>query len=159
MHTFKNQLQAVFLIEDDIIDGSETRRGHPCWYKLPDVGLAAINDARMIENSLYYILKKYFSQADYYNEIVDLFHEISFITTLGQLQDIKTASSQDLNFFTMDVYKSIVSNKTSYYSFYLPVALAMNMTGYKDPEVFRQTRTILLEIGNFFQVGNYNNRS
>jgi farnesyl diphosphate synthase len=140
------------LIEDDIIDGSETRRGHPCWYKLDEVGYGAINDAMMIENSIYFILKKYFSQADYYNEIVDLFHEISFITTLGQLQDINTASTLDLNFFTMEVYKSIVSNKTSYYSFYLPVALAMNMTGYKDPEVFRQTRTILLEIGNFFQV-------
>lgn len=145
-------MQAVFIIDDDIIDGSTTRRGHKCWYQLEDVGLAAINDAMMIENGIYYLLKKYFSQADYYQEIVDLFHEVSFITTLGQLQDIKTAHTLDLNFFTMEVYKSIVANKTAYYSFYLPVALAMHMTGYKDPEVFRQTKTILLEIGNFFQV-------
>ncbi|KAG5675932.1 hypothetical protein PVAND_005789 [Polypedilum vanderplanki] len=145
-------LQAVFIIDDDIIDGSTTRRGHKCWYQLEDVGLAAINDAMMIENGIYYLLKKYFRQAEYYQEVVDLFHEVSFITSLGQLQDIKTAHTLDLNFFTMEMYKSIVANKTAYYSFYLPVALAMHMTGYKDPEVFRQTKTILLEIGNFFQV-------
>jgi farnesyl diphosphate synthase len=52
----------------------------------------------------------------------------------------------------MERYKTIVANKTAYYSFYLPVAIAMHMTGYKDTEVFRQTKTILLEIGNFFQV-------
>jgi farnesyl diphosphate synthase len=146
------QLQAVFIIDDDIIDGSTTRRGHKCWYQLEDVGLSAINDAMMIENGIYYLLKKYISQTDYYQEVIDLFHEVSFITTLGQLQDIKTAHTLDLNFFTMEVYKSIVANKTAYYSFYLPVALAMHMTGYKDPEMMRQTKTILLEIGNFFQV-------
>jgi farnesyl diphosphate synthase len=105
----------------------------------------------MIENGIYYLLKKNFSDKEYYQEIVDLFHEVSFITTLGQLEDLKTAS-HDLSQFTMERYKSIVRNKTAYYSFYLPVALAMHMTGYKDPEVFRQTKTILLEIGNFFQV-------
>lgn len=133
------------------MDGSLTRRGHKCWYQLEGVGLTAINDAMMIENGIYYLLKKYFGDKEYYREVVELFHEVSFITTLGQFQDIKTAS-HDLSSFTMERYKAIVANKTAYYSFYLPVALAMHMTGYKDPEVFRQTKTILLEIGNFFQV-------
>lgn len=135
------------------MDGSTTRRGQQCWYKHEDVGLSAINDAMMIENGIYYLLKKYFGTKEYYQNIVDLFHEVSFITTLGQLQDIKTSQKMDLNLFTMERYKSIVANKTAYYSFYLPVALAMYMSGFgKDPEVFRQAKTILLEIGNFFQV-------
>lgn len=31
------QLQAYFLVLDDIMDGSHTRRGQPCWYKLEKV--------------------------------------------------------------------------------------------------------------------------
>lgn len=138
-------------MDDDIMDGSETRRGLKCWYKMPDVSLGAINDAMMIENGIYHLLRKYFSDKEYYRDLVDLFHDITFITTLGQFQDIKT-TSLNLDQFTMERYKSIVANKTSYYSFYLPVAAAMHMSGYKDPEVFRQAKTILLEIGNFFQV-------
>ena len=29
-------LQAFFLIEDDVMDRGEVRRGQPCWYKVPD---------------------------------------------------------------------------------------------------------------------------
>lgn len=143
-------LQSVFIMADDIMDGSSTRRGHTCWYKLEDVGLCAINDSMMIENGIYYLLKKYFGDQKYYNDLVDLFHEVSFITTVGQLQDLKTAGG-DVTTFTMEKYKTIVANKTAYYSFYLPVALSMHMAGYTDPEMFRQTKTILLEVGNFFQ--------
>uniref|UniRef100_U5ETY6 Farnesyl pyrophosphate synthase n=1 Tax=Corethrella appendiculata TaxID=1370023 RepID=U5ETY6_9DIPT len=143
-------LQATFLIIDDIMDGSLTRRGQLCWYKQEDVKLIAINDAIMIENGVYHILKKHFSEKPYYLKLMEKFHEVFFITSLGQSLDVQTATL-DVTKFTMDRYKRIVSNKTAYYTFYLPVALAMDMTGFKDPEVFRQTRTILLEIGQFFQ--------
>jgi farnesyl diphosphate synthase len=143
-------LQSYLIINDDIIDGSEKRRGKECWYKLPSVGLSAINNSMMIENGLYYIIHKYFGDKDYYKEIIQLFHEVTFITAIGQLQDLKTAGS-DVMTFNMETYKSIVTNKTAYYSYYLPITLAMHMSGVKDPKLFHQTRKVLLEIGNFFQ--------
>lgn len=77
-------------------------------------------------------------------------------TTIGQSLDVRTAIvkpiEKKLELFTMDLYSSIVKYKTAYYSFYLPVALAMYMSGLKDPEVHRQTKTILLEMGHFYQV-------
>ena len=119
----------MFLIVDDIMDGSETRRGQECWYKKKEVGFTAINDGIMIESGIYFLLNKHFANKSYYIKLVELFHEITFITTLGQSLDLNT-SKLDVSMFTMERYKSIVYNKTAYYSFYLPVALAMTMTGF-----------------------------
>lgn len=62
------------------------------------------------------------------------------------------ASKKSAYDFNMELYKNIVVNKTAYYTFYLPISLSMILAGYSDPEAFRQARTILLEIGYFFQI-------
>lgn len=144
-------LQAMFLIADDIMDGSETRRGDLCWYKLKNVNLIAINDSIMIENGLYQILKKHFHDQPYYIDLMDLFHEAAFITTIGQSLDLQTALLH-VNQFSMERYKTVVTLKTAYYTFYLPVAIAMHMAGFNNPKLLDDTKRILLEIGEFFQI-------
>lgn len=52
-------LQAFFLVADDMMDHSITRRGQPCWYKVPKVGLNACNDCIILEAHIYKILKKH----------------------------------------------------------------------------------------------------
>ena len=52
-------LQAFFLVADDMMDHSITRRGQPCWYKVPKVGLNACNDCIILEACIYKILKKH----------------------------------------------------------------------------------------------------
>lgn len=84
-------LQAFFLVADDIMDASETRRGQPCFYKLPEIGLKAVNDSIVLEALLYTILQKYFREQACYLSLVDLFHEITFTTALGQMLDLTTA--------------------------------------------------------------------
>lgn len=123
-------LHSMLLITDDMMDRSETRRGQPCWYRQTEVGLAAINDALLIENSIYFILRKHFREMPFYVDVLELFHEAMLITSVGQSLDLQTAArSGQQAAFTMDRYKAIVHHKTAFYTFYLPVALAMHMAG------------------------------
>jgi farnesyl diphosphate synthase len=77
----------------------------------------------------------------------------------------------DFSAFTLDNYKKIVKYKTAFYSFYLPVALAMLMAGISFPlplfplpkktfdskyitskPAFDAAKEILLPMGEYFQV-------
>lgn len=69
-------LQAYFLIVDDLMDSSITRRGQPCWYRQEDVGLIACNDAIMLDQENYHILKMYLSKHPQYLNIFELIHEV-----------------------------------------------------------------------------------
>ncbi|KAL0249768.1 hypothetical protein I308_103070 [Cryptococcus tetragattii IND107] len=147
-------LQAYFLVADDIMDQSVTRRGQPCWYRVPNVGNIAINDAFMLEAAIYYLLKKHFRSQKYYVDLMELFLETTFQTELGQLVDLITAPEDhvDLNKFSLEKHHLIVVYKTAFYSFYLPVALAMHMSGVEDRAAFDLALKILLPLGEYFQV-------
>uniref|UniRef100_A0A8C5PJG0 Farnesyl pyrophosphate synthase n=1 Tax=Leptobrachium leishanense TaxID=445787 RepID=A0A8C5PJG0_9ANUR len=147
-------LQAFFLVADDIMDNSVTRRGQPCWYRKDGVGLDAINDSFLLESAIYRLLKKYCRGQPYYLNLLELFLEISYQTELGQALDLITAQpgKVDLNRYTETRYKAIVKYKTAFYSFYLPVAAAMYMAGIDGEEEHRNAKTILLEMGEFFQI-------
>jgi len=77
-------------------------------------------------------------------------------TSLGQAMDLHSSPNAnekpDLEKFTMETYDAIVKYKTAYYSFYLPVALAMHMAGINDPRLLKKAEEILLPMGRFFQV-------
>ncbi|XP_063001844.1 farnesyl pyrophosphate synthase [Elgaria multicarinata webbii] len=147
-------LQAFFLVADDVMDYSETRRGHPCWYRKEGIGLDAVNDAFLLESSIYRLLKRYCRGQPYYVNLLELFLQTSYQTELGQALDLITAppSQVDLNRFTEQRYKAIVKYKTAFYSFYLPVAAAMYMAGIDSEEEHAHARTILMEMGEFFQI-------
>lgn len=147
-------LQAFFLVADDIMDGSVTRRGQPCWYKKTGIGLDAINDAFLLEASIYRLLRKHCRDQPYYVHLLELFTETSFQTELGQALDLMTAPPGhiDLNRFTIERYRAIVKYKTAFYSFYLPVAAAMYMAGISSEDEHNNAKHILLEMGEFFQI-------
>ena len=153
-------LQAFFLVADDIMDGSITRRGQPCWYKRGDLGMAAFNDSLILETCVYSVIRKYFRAEPYYLHLLENMLEVTKFTTYGQSLDTISAANftrvrgqaGSLEPFTLERYTAIVKYKTSFYSFYLPVVFAMNMAGYSDKRMYRQAREILLEIGHYFQV-------
>ncbi|PHH61901.1 hypothetical protein CDD81_7765 [Ophiocordyceps australis] len=146
-------LQTFFLITDDIMDSSITRRSKPCWYRVEDVGMIAINDAIMLESSIYVLLKKYFRSHPSYVDMMELFHETTLQTEYGQLCDLLTAPEDKVNLdnFSMDTCQFIVIHKTAYYSFYLPVALSLHMLSLATPKNLAQAKKILIAIGIYFQ--------
>ncbi|OTA93458.1 hypothetical protein M434DRAFT_395607 [Hypoxylon sp. CO27-5] len=147
-------LQAFFLVSDDIMDSSITRRGKPCWYRQEGVGMVAINDAFLLESAIYMLLKKYFKAHPAYVDMIELFHETSLQTELGQLCDLLTAPEDVVNLdnFSLEKYTFIVIFKTAYYSFYLPVALALHQLNIATPKNLKQAHDILIPMGEYFQV-------
>uniref|UniRef100_A0A0K8V1D2 Farnesyl pyrophosphate synthase n=2 Tax=Bactrocera latifrons TaxID=174628 RepID=A0A0K8V1D2_BACLA len=144
-------LQCFFLILDDIVDDSITRRSQLCWHKKNDVGIIAVNDAMMIENGIYALLRKHFRHLDCYVDLLELFHKITFITTSGQSMD-NIYANKKVTDFNIDKYNVISDTKTGYYSFYFPVAVAFHLAGVKNKAVFEESKTILLEMSHLFQV-------
>ena len=147
-------LQAFFLVSDDIMDSSHTRRSQPCWFRFPTVGMIAINDAFMLESAIYVLLKKHFRTHPQYLDLIELFHDITFKTEIGQACDLITAPEDKVNLdsFDMGKYTFIVLYKTAYYSFYLPVALALYYLQLATPSNLQQAHDILIPLGEYFQV-------
>ena len=129
-------LQAFFLVADDMMDASTTRRGKPCWYLKDGLGMRAINDAILLETCIYTLLDKYFGQKESYLNILDAFLYTTRHTAMGQQLDLMSADCK-MTEFDMTRYTQIVRYKTSYYSFYLPVQLGMVLAGIKDPKLYR----------------------
>ncbi|KAI4229433.1 MAG: hypothetical protein L6R36_000887 [Xanthoria steineri] len=147
-------LQAFFLVSDDMMDSSQTRRGQPCWYKFPKVGMIAINDSFMLESSIYILLRQHFNTHPSYASFLEIFHTTTFQTEIGQLCDLLTAPEDhvDLNQFSPKKHSFIVIYKTAYYSFYLPVALALHYLSLATPQNLKQAQDILIPLGEYFQI-------
>ncbi|CAL2251038.1 unnamed protein product [Prunus armeniaca] len=146
-------LQAFFLVLDDIMDGSHTRRGQPCWFRLPKVGMIAVNDGVVLRNHIPRILRKHFREKPYYVDLLDLFNEVEFQTASGQMIDLITTiqGEKDLSKYSLSIHRRIVQYKTAYYSFYLSVACALLMSG-EELENHIDVKNLLIEMGIYFQV-------
>ncbi|KAF5728827.1 farnesyl diphosphate synthase [Tripterygium wilfordii] len=146
-------LQAYFLVLDDIMDGSHTRRGQPCWFRLPKIGMIAINDGVVLRNHIPRVLRKHFRDKPYYVDLLDLFNEVEFQTASGQMIDLITTleGEKDLSKYTLSLHRRIVQYKTAYYSFYLSVACALLMSGEKL-ENHIDVKNTLVDMGIYFQV-------
>ncbi|KAL7506658.1 hypothetical protein ACHAXN_003913 [Cyclotella atomus] len=158
-------LQAFFLVADDIMDGSITRRGQPCWYQRPNVTQDnAINDALILENMIYQTLRRHFKGHPSYVDILELFIDTTYRTEIGQHIDTNGTpyaegkrAPLDLGRFTLDRYRGCVRYKTSYYSFYLSCALALAYCGYsQDSEegkaLYGKAEEVCMRLGEYFQI-------
>ena len=104
---------------------------------------------------IYRLLKKYLRASPSYLEILELFHEVTYQTELGQLLDLTaqpSSAKNDINLFTIETYNRIAKYKTAFYSFYLPVALSMHIVGGFNSDQFKTVCDILIAMGIYFQI-------
>jgi len=149
-------LQAFFLVADDVMDASQTRRGQPCWYKLAHVKNIAINDSFLLESYVFTMIKKHFGAEDYYLKLLELFLQVIQQTEFGQLLDLtsqdEASHEVDLSRFSLDRYQKIVKYKTAFYTFYLPVAIGMITSRVQEKDSYELARTICCQMGEYFQI-------
>ena len=132
-------MQAHFLVIDDVMDESITRRGKPCWYKYPGVNKTmAICDGLFLMPCYMYLIKYYFSNnPDLKNSLLDLLFQTELKTCLGQFYDISSMiDEKELNphiplkftstyeGFTEETYNRIVEYKTVFYTFFCPLEIS-----------------------------------
>lgn len=147
-------IQASFLVADDIMDKSLTRRGKPCWYKV--AGLTALNDALILESLAHRLIDMYNTGNGHPNVgiIKQLTEDVTYNVKFGQSLDMDTEKVGSLNDYTMERYTTIVAFKTAFYTTYLPVVMGM-MLGL-HPEQLNQSSDaitkICMKLGEFFQI-------
>lgn len=157
-------LQASSLVADDIMDQSQTRRSRPCWYRQEDVGMKAINDAFLLKSFAFQIVQRHFEGA-LRAHLMDLLLDVVHKTEIGQLYDLQASScrrpsgghkenngNRNFDRFTMERYRLIVKYKTSFYSFYLPVAMGCRLAGIDDSAAFAAAKEACLVLGEYYQV-------
>lgn len=110
------------------MDGGVTRRGKPCWYRLEEVGLRAMNDAVLIHSLVFILLREKFSDLDCFMNLVQLFSKTAFITNEGQTCDM-IVTKKNIVTLDMDEYKELSFNKTGFYSVCLPLFAGMHLAG------------------------------
>eukprot|EP00770_Monocercomonoides_exilis_P013377 MONOS_13324.1-p1 / transcript=MONOS_13324.1 / gene=MONOS_13324 / organism=Monocercomonoides_exilis_PA203 / gene_product=Farnesyl pyrophosphate synthase 2 / transcript_product=Farnesyl pyrophosphate synthase 2 / location=Mono_scaffold00809:499-1759(-) / protein_length=328 / sequence_SO=supercontig / SO=protein_coding / is_pseudo=false len=167
-------MHASFLIADDVIDRSPTRRGKPTWYKLPDIGLSGINDAFMLENTVYVVLRHFFKEHILLDRIISVFQNTIWRTTIGEYIDTKlcyhpnhpsiTALPSEDNkrevqqidlltkCLTSENYRNTCSLKTGVYTFFHPFILGCIYGGINlSEEALKSVEDVCLHIGILFQ--------
>lgn len=107
----------------------------------------------MLLSGVHFLINKYFHHLPQYVDIIEFLNESAMITCIGESLDI-LLSRRDVSQFTMDTFKYMTLYKTSYFSFYTPIAIPMLLAGYKDQKTFETIKTICDEFGHFFQIRN-----
>jgi farnesyl diphosphate synthase len=147
---------AGYLIWDDIMDGSETRRGNPCWYRRKEIGLMSINDGCLLTSTVFMVLKSHFGDHVAYHNLVEVFRQTALQIELGQSYDLLTASSHygGLAQFTREKYDFIIERKTAYYTSYTPMSLPLVYLQLDTPKNLREVYKVALSLGQYYQVRN-----
>ncbi|KAI6238316.1 Farnesyl pyrophosphate synthase [Aphelenchoides fujianensis] len=138
-------LQSFFLIMDDVTDGSEMRRGKPCWYRMPNVGLTAINHGLQLDLAATEVIRREMHAHPKKYALLDEMHTTKMITVTGQNLDCRTKGLEDC---TWERYDQLVQHKTAHYSYTLPIRMGFHLA---DRTGYEALTRLTYDIGHLFQ--------
>lgn len=152
-------LQACFLVADDLMDGSKTRRGQPCWYLREDVQMDAVNDALVLESFMHFLIEEAcsgLSDISIYVQLLKLYIDTCQKTQMGQTLDLQAMpqgrkSVDLLRTFNKELHTNIVKYKTAFYTFSLPMCAGLIIGGIRDAATLKAVEDVCIFIGVWFQ--------
>lgn len=130
--------------------------------------MMSINDTFILQSLIYKLLQRVISSATLFNSVQRVFEDVKFITELGQMLDLNTINQKthSLNYqfflhclfsrsryFTKEYYEQIITNKTAYYTIFLPVYLGLVLT--ETPKETMESpliRELCMLLGRYFQI-------
>lgn len=114
---------------DDMLDKGQRRRGKICWYRHKDAQSLIVNDIMMVQNACYLVLKRFFGHLPCYSDMIQTMTEVSFVTMMGQSNDILMRERFGVSNFTLEKLECVIHAKGSYCFLYTPIALPMLFAG------------------------------
>ncbi|CAF1121766.1 unnamed protein product [Rotaria sp. Silwood1] len=143
-------MQGSFLIADDLMDHSLTRRGKPCWYLKVKEKESSVNDSFYLYSCTFTLLNKYFPTNV---KLYHLFNEVFQRTVIGQGLDLETPSYlPSIDLYTEEHYYTVVTWKTAYYTILLPIFCGILITSSSFLVDHSELKSIAIDIGIYFQV-------
>lgn len=120
------------LIDDDMNETADVRRGKTSWYKVKGMEHIAQHDAIIMENACYLILNRFFGHLPCYSGMIKTINEAYMISLMGQTIELllnRPLKNQTIERYSMEKYDSVTIMIGSYYRFYMPIALTMLLAG------------------------------
>lgn len=110
--------------------------------------------ASLLHSGIFVLLQKYLGRnLGMYQSLANLFHAATFQTAAGQISDTVAAAERQKGLLThtMDQYRTITHTKTAYYTFFLPIALALTLHGRDSPENLAACMRLVTPMGELYQ--------
>ncbi|KAK9884174.1 hypothetical protein WA026_005129 [Henosepilachna vigintioctopunctata] len=145
---FIELMNAAYVMQDDIVDNSETRRGKPTWFKCKDVGINAVFDASLIESTCIQLLKTHFSAHKNYNKMLDAFLEMLRMTRVGFVVEAATVFDE----FSEDLYYVIAQHKMGYYLLQFTTTLGTLLANKEDLMICQKAGRVFNELGCLYTI-------
>ena len=141
------------LMQDDIMDDSELRRGLPAAQKLYGA-VHALNASDTGHIAMWKILKDYaIANGEKGSQLYDKFYEMMEYTVEGQYIDNHFIhDTKDLKQASEEQYYRIVDSKTCFYTIFGPMQLGAIAAGHGDAKTLQMLKEIGTQAGIAFQI-------